>query len=315
MQSVAKITKIVFSLLLIAYLWKIFGPSNILSILSNAKLKYLGFGLSFLLLGQFASGVRHARILSILNVNLSMAHVIDIALLGTLLNQILPTGMGGDVYRVIRISEACSWESALASVILDRILGLLFKLSLIFCFFPIYLFMQIPLTVKLLIFLFSIIPLLFICFFLWLPSIYAYRNRIPAIISKWLEIIHDNSFHLNINNLKILIFPLIGGLFPYLICYACICISLGAYIHWTAYIYIIPLIFLAMQFPLSFGGWGIREGAAIYLFSTVGMDQGIALVSSSLFGLSLIATSLIGVLIMKISSISNYVLDVMCRRT
>jgi uncharacterized membrane protein YbhN (UPF0104 family) len=55
-----------------------------------------------------------------------------------------------------------------------------------------------------------------------------------------------------------------------------------------------PLIVLAAMLPISLGGWGVREGAAILLFGLVGLTRSDALALSVVFGLCTVAVSLPG---------------------
>lgn len=59
-------------------------------------------------------------------------------------------------------------------------------------------------------------------------------------------------------------------------------------------IVLVPLIVLATSLPISVGGWGVREGAAIVLFGLIGLPRDSALVLSVLFGVSTILATLPG---------------------
>ncbi len=59
-------------------------------------------------------------------------------------------------------------------------------------------------------------------------------------------------------------------------------------------IVLVPLIVLATTLPISVGGWGVREGAAIVLFGLIGLPRDSALVLSVLFGFSAILATLPG---------------------
>jgi len=55
-----------------------------------------------------------------------------------------------------------------------------------------------------------------------------------------------------------------------------------------------PLVVFAGMLPISFGGWGVREGAAILLFGLVGLSQAEAFALSAVLGLCSVAVTLPG---------------------
>jgi uncharacterized membrane protein YbhN (UPF0104 family) len=66
---------------------------------------------------------------------------------------------------------------------------------------------------------------------------------------------------------------------------------------------LIPLVLLSMLIPLSIGGWGLREGAAVLLLPIAGASKGEALAASVAFGLGIVIATLPGLIaLMRISS-------------
>ena len=68
---------------------------------------------------------------------------------------------------------------------------------------------------------------------------------------------------------------------------------------WPAALTTIPLILLAMALPISVGGWGLRETAAIALLPRLGWSSEAALTVSGLYGLSALFGALIGALLLS----------------
>jgi uncharacterized membrane protein YbhN (UPF0104 family) len=60
----------------------------------------------------------------------------------------------------------------------------------------------------------------------------------------------------------------------------------------------VPLIFIVMQIPVSYGGWGPREAATIALFAAIGVPHEQAFALALLFGLILTITAVPGVLLL-----------------
>jgi uncharacterized membrane protein YbhN (UPF0104 family) len=70
--------------------------------------------------------------------------------------------------------------------------------------------------------------------------------------------------------------------------------GLGAELSfWHAVIFVPSALFLSML-PISFAGWGVREGAMVAAFGLVGIDAPVALAISITFGLVLAVMSLPG---------------------
>lgn len=73
--------------------------------------------------------------------------------------------------------------------------------------------------------------------------------------------------------------------------------GLGLPLSFTDSLALVPGIVLIGFFPLSFAGWGVREGAAVLLLGVVGLSADAALAVSVLFGLGLLAAALPGCLL------------------
>lgn len=58
-----------------------------------------------------------------------------------------------------------------------------------------------------------------------------------------------------------------------------------------------PLVMLSLALPISLGGWGVREGAMVWLFGAVGVPAQVSLSASILLGLISLAVSLPGGLV------------------
>lgn len=69
---------------------------------------------------------------------------------------------------------------------------------------------------------------------------------------------------------------------------------------------LMPSVLLLSSLPISFAGWGVREGAIVYLFGQLTGDSASALVVSVLVGVASIVTSLPGLILwMKRSTINT----------
>lgn len=289
--------KVAISLACLYAVWRIFAPANWASMLAGADLGLVLAALLVLTVGQVASGLRHWAILRALNRSLPPLDVVGIAFTGTLFNQVLPSGLGGDVIRAIHFKARCGWPRAIGSVAIDRVAGLGFKLTLALLLTPAYFALPLPLALQILIAIVAAGPAVGLCLALLLLRSRRLRGLVPRPFRPVLLGILYLRRLLAPRNLLVLALPLLGGLLPYIACFGLLGESLGAGLPWTDYLTIVPLVFIAMQFPLSIGGWGVREGAAVALFPMVGMEPGTALLASGLFGAALIVTSLPGLVL------------------
>ncbi len=77
--------------------------------------------------------------------------------------------------------------------------------------------------------------------------------------------------------------------------------ALGIDVPLWAFLAIMPAVTLASTLPISFGGWGVREGALVLLLGLVGVASGPALALSLLFGTFSLACGLPGVVLWALS--------------
>ena len=71
--------------------------------------------------------------------------------------------------------------------------------------------------------------------------------------------------------------------------------AIGADIALLSVLCAFPLVMLISALPFSFAGWGLREGAMVVVFASLGVPKETSLVISIVFGVSLFLSSLVGV--------------------
>jgi len=76
--------------------------------------------------------------------------------------------------------------------------------------------------------------------------------------------------------------------------FACCVAAVGGRISIVAIAAVVPLVLLAMLLPMSIGGWGVREGAAVALLPIAGVAAAEALAASVAFGIVALAVALPG---------------------
>lgn len=78
--------------------------------------------------------------------------------------------------------------------------------------------------------------------------------------------------------------------------FACCVLSVGASFSLAATAVVVPLVLFAMLLPISIGGWGVREGAAVALLPIAGLTPSQALAASIAFGIVALVVALPGLL-------------------
>jgi len=84
--------------------------------------------------------------------------------------------------------------------------------------------------------------------------------------------------------------------------FVCCAYAVGASLPPAAALVLVPLVLLSMLIPLTIGGWGLREGAAVALLPVAGTTTAEALAASVAFGLAILVGSLPGLAAIRMSS-------------
>lgn len=247
-------------------------------------------------------GLRLATIIRMMGDNLRLRPILSITWVGTFFSQALISFISGDVARVWLLTRhGVALRRAANAVLLDRALGVMALVLLILIGLA-ALLTALPspemrwgaaITVA----GFTGIIGLFLCLG-WLAARRS-DHSLPLLQAPRLAWIGD----LASTARHIFLAPAgAGGALAYsLIVHAASILAifllfrgLGASLSlWTCFVFV-PFIILLAMLPISVAGWGVREGAMIVGFSTLGVASETTLAVSVAFGLILLATSLPG---------------------
>jgi uncharacterized membrane protein YbhN (UPF0104 family) len=86
----------------------------------------------------------------------------------------------------------------------------------------------------------------------------------------------------------------IGTVAANLLAFAACAAAVGVMLPLGGVLVILPLVLFTMLVPLTIGGWGLREGAAVVLFPLVGATGAEGFAASAAFGVVFLLTSLLG---------------------
>lgn len=212
---------------------------------------------------------------------------------GALFNQLLPTSIGGDAYRIAEVkSHGGRTREAFYGVFIDRIVGLV-GLLLITLFAGLFATDILPYDVFYLIN--GLIFLLFIGFLILLVLHKIEWLNHYAITRLFYDLSHR--FRSVYKTPKRITQQLLLSLIIHLLAMTAIFgigHSVGINEPISTYLLIIPPAILLTILPISFAGWGVREAALIVLFMMIGVEQVQVLAMSILFGLLLILAAIPG---------------------
>ena len=225
--------------------------------------------------------------------------------LGLFFNNFLPTGIGGDVVRILRLRKlGYNTHILVSSSLMDRILGLTSILMMGLVALSITPNFAISLNTKIFI---SVIAILVPVGLLFLFSDYMprltnfvsqklHKGKFTAFILTVVSTLHEY----RLKRPRVLIALILSIIAQYFIIVSYILVGLSLDINLSIAIYfiIIPMVFLATSLPISVGGLGVREGVIVSLFRLFNVDTQAAIALSFLYFAIILVISLPGGLVL-----------------
>jgi glycosyltransferase 2 family protein len=295
--------RIFISLLLISFLvfrnWGNFG--EILRILRNYNAFFIAAALALYMVGIFAEMLRWEILLRANNVYISKAFLFQSVFIGYFYSNIFPTNVGGDIYRGydIHTNKSVPNDKNISSIVVERFIGMLSgTIYLVISYFSVYKFFGISFVVIL-----SILPVLgLLLFFILIRpdvfKVYAIFKKIRFLSKfegKYTDFLknfkdYKNKFRFLLYSF---IFSLIGQMVIF-ISYYMVSLYLKMEVNFFSFFFIIPIVIIVSNIPISIGGIGIRENTLFILLSKFGVDPARATFFSLLILFVIIATALFG---------------------
>lgn len=207
---------------------------------------------------------------------------------GTFFNQLLPSGIGGDAYRIYVLSRKNSLLSSSAVIMWDRILGM--SSMGIFCM-PVLFFIELPTSLKTIVFSsygFLITGMVLLGFFIKFPILQQYK----VIKNLWEALAYGKFFMKKpFGFLEATTFSsTLVNIFSFYLLVHALKIPLN---FWeSAVLYTISLFVTLI--PLSISGWGLRESFLTAYLIECGLPPEKGLMLGILQGLLFLATGCIG---------------------
>jgi uncharacterized membrane protein YbhN (UPF0104 family) len=258
-----------------------------------------GIAIICLLAQLFFLSWRWMLLINIGRPRMGYATSLQVTLASNIANLLLIPTIGGVVVRVaVALQFGSSLFKALFATAIDRVMTLAALSILCAIFLPalsnflgeeslkdISVFIATSLLI-----VFVIFPITILVILPKLPEKIISKANIRSGV-RYLTLLFNN----NILLLKILIISLLGQMCFFLAAY-CIAQSAGIDLTFLQMMIVMPAIAFISSTPLSFGGWGVREGAFVYGFGLLSINMEIAFSASVQIGIvSLIATTVAGV--------------------
>ena len=287
------IFKIIFSLAILALLFHEIHFQKALPYFKQMDLFYLLLTLPVLLTGYFIGVIRWMLIMKTLNAPTSLPFYLKTYLKGIMFNQILPSSIGGDGYRMYEITKlGISKRLAITSVLADRAIGssglvvmALFSLPISYHLLSHKLFLIVLSTVT-----------LAICGLIFIGNLHHIKIKLLEKYVRWLyDLSHTlKRSYTNLADLMLKVLLSIATNFIAIMCFYIIARALHVPCQLTDFLVIIPLVTLLSMIPISMAGWGVRESAMVLLGAAIGIHHPAALAISLMFGVTSIISSLPG---------------------
>jgi len=265
-------------------IWSLIDGPAMLSLLQQANGAWLLTGVLLVQVQIIVSAIRWQLTAKRLGQSLGLVHVVQEYSLATLLNQVLPGGVTGDVARVARNRGSTGAARVAQGVVIERLAGqvTLFAITLLgIVAWPWLLGASAPpIGARVLTGLGAVaIGVAIVCALLWVVGPPRLRGYIasfkPAVHQAWIA----DGVWMAQALLSLVIVASYIGLFA-LCAYA-----VDEPLPVVGLITIVPLTLMAMLLPVSVGGWGVREATAAGLWPLLGLLSEAGIATSILYGL------------------------------
>ena len=287
-MKIIDICKYIISLGLI-YILSINYGKDIINTIKLVNIDYIILIIFISLIQYILSAYRWKYISKYTNLNISFINSIKYYYISTFMNNILPGGIMGDIFRIYHHvddkKEIFRIGRSFQSVVYERLSGQLMLLS----FFILSLGLYFIIHQKYIAFSYLFLPLIAIFYFLK----YIFNNN----LRKYIKSKHYGNNFLTIftgevfwRHTVLSFFVMMSYIFIYIIS----AVSLGVNIDYFSFLVFTPIILFSMTLPVSIGGWGVREFAALLISFLLGLSASVSISVAIMYGILNLICSLPG---------------------
>jgi uncharacterized protein (TIRG00374 family) len=268
---------------------------TLVTALGRARPLWLALGLLWVVLDRVIMAAKWGILLKVQGLDRPLGELVRVYFAGTFFGSFLPTGVGGDVIRVLQVARGRSEIGrATASVIMERVIGILALAALVVPCLGVFVLRERPDLLPLLgavLLVFAVgAALLAVALGGRMPGADRLKRRLPARLIRFAD-----TFRLYARARRALAVFFLCSLVEQLVPVAAnqaMGRALDLPVRFTTFLLVIPIILFLVRIPISFDGFGIQEGLYVGLFARAGVP------ASEAFLLALLGRmiTLIGVL-------------------
>ncbi len=284
----------------IALLWVLLANVDIgstISLIRRVNFQSFAIVIAVLTLCNCASAYRWYLVLIELKQHFRLGTTVRLVFIGVFFNQVLPSSIGGDAIRTYYLSKhEVSLTTATTSVLIDRLSGLI-GMSLLTAFGILVLLLfdasiellmiSVLLSSGGLIGTFLILNIHKFPQYSWIPSFIEHARTFSRASKSLLF----SRAGVRVTGCSVIAQLL--TIFSFIVIGHTLDIALSPAI-WFA---IVPQMLMATILPISFAGWGVREGVLVFALAYYSVGTEEALAASIIFGIAQIIRSLPGGLV------------------
>ncbi len=293
----------VVTLLLLAFLLKSMKWSMLVTTIMHVSHTFLLIGLSAGVLCIFFSAYGWRSVVLAENIKADLARLIDLYLVGISFSHFLPTSMGGDAVKAYYVGrDARNTPGATSAVLMSRITSFI---GMLLIALPALVILHAHFTDQVVI-SFLLLSLLLIAAILGSALVALLLPKLSSrfLKGKWTHnrvfvkvlevgVALSYAFRRPRSLLSATLFGMLFWVASFLNYYG-YAAALGLHVPLTFYAIAIPFVSIIAALPISINGFGVREGAFVYLFSTIHVPPTTSLSLALLMDAQVLLFGLIG---------------------
>lgn len=284
----------IVAIALLVTLWNVVDGPETWRLLRSARPELIALCAAALTAHTVLAAFRWRRVAAGLGITLRRRDAVSEYYLSQLVNAAIPGGVVGDASRAVRSRGPAGLAAAGIAVVVERLAGqyaLLIVMGVAIAVtvvspggvdWP-------PAATPLLVALIAVT--------LGLPALLAGASLLPGHIGRRTRevIAAARAAAITGGALPVVTALSLGTTLCILIAFASAASAVGATLSLGGVLAVVPVVLLSMVLPISVGGWGVREGAAVALLPLAGATMSESLAASILFGLVALAATLPGI--------------------